>query len=244
MGTHPARVGIGAETGMYGCNSGLIIRILQILKELTQLFDQEHTLVYNCAAAHGYHISVVIALLEYAACHIEATVKIQSLFHLCRLSDKALHDVRHFLYGLITDLLRMGRKGSPAKELQSLFLYNHLQHFLCLVSCKFILGEEEHADTVFTCLAKLNAKRLCYLLEEFVGNLKHDADTISGLSFRVLAGAVFQVFYNMKCLLHGTVARDTLDIGYSTDTTVVMLKARIIKTRSLCCRSRVFWGVC
>ena len=244
MGTHPARVGIGAETGMYGCNSGLIIWILQILKELTQLFDQEHTLVYNCAAAHGYHISVVIALLEDAACHIEATVKIQSLFHLCRFSDKTLHDVRHFLYGLITDLLRMGRKGSPAKELQSLFLYNHLQHFLCLVSRKFILGEEEHADTVFTGLAKLNAKRLCYLLEEFVGNLKHDADAISGLSFRVLAGAVFQVFYNMKCLLHGTVARDALDIGYSTDATVVMLKARIIKARSLCCRSRVFWGVC
>lgn len=59
-----------------------------------------------------------------------------------------------------------------------------------------------------------------------MGDLQHDADTVSGLSLRVLTCAVFQIFYNVKGLLHGAVARNTLDIGYGTDTAVVMLKAR------------------
>ena len=244
MGAHPARVCVGAEAGMHGCDGGLVIRVLQILKELTQLLYQKHTLVYNGTATHGYDIRIVVALLKYTTCHIQTAVKVQSFFHLCRLSDKALHNVRHLFHGLVTNLLRMGRKGSPAKELQSFLLDDNLQHLLCLISGKLILGEEEHADTVLPGLAKLNAQRLCHFLKEFVGDLQHDADTVSGLSLRVLTCAVFQIFYNVKGLLHGAVARNTLDIGYGTDTAVVMLKARIIKTRSFCLVIQCVWGFC
>ncbi len=190
MGTHPARICVGTETGMYGCNGRLVIRILQILKELAQLLYQEHTLVYNGTAAHGCYIGIIITLFKDAACNIETAVKLQSLLNFCRLFNEALHDIWHLFHSLVTDLFRMDRKGSPAEEFQSLFLYDDFQHFLCLISCKLILREEEHADTVLSCLSKLNTKRLCHLFEEFVGDLQHDADTVSGLSFCVLTGAV------------------------------------------------------
>ena len=168
MCTHPARIGIGAEAGMHGCDRGLVVRILQIIKELTQFFDQEHTLIYNSTTAHGHHIGVVITLFKYASGNIQSAVKIQTLFHILRLADKALHDVRHFLYGLISDLFRMDRKISPAKELQSLFLYDDLQHFFCLISGKLILRKKEHTYAIFPFAAKFDSQRCRYLLKKFM----------------------------------------------------------------------------
>ena len=228
---------------MHHADSGFIILVLQIGIEQAQVVHKEHALVHDGAAGQAGHISAVAGLLEHAAHNVQLAVKIDALAHLGGLFDEALPDSRHTVAGFLAHGIRVHGNLAPCQKFEAFLAGDHLEQLHGLRTHVLALGEEEHADTVFTCLAKLNAKRLCYLLEEFVGNLKHDADTISGLSFRVLAGAVFQVFYNMKCLLHGTVARDTLDIGYSTDTTVVMLKARIIKARSLCCRSRVFWGV-
>ena len=244
MGTHPARIGVGTEAGMHGCDRRLVILILQILEELAQLFYQKHTLVYNGTAAHGYDIGVIVTLLKHTARYIKTAVEIQSFLHICRLSDEALHDVRHFFNGLVTDLLRVNWKSSPAEELQSLFLDDNLQHLFGLVSGKLILGEEEHANAVFALITKLNAKRLCYLLKEFVGDLQHDADTVSGLSFRVFTGAMLEILYNVESLLHGAVTLDAFDIGYGTDTAVVMLKARIVKTRKNGLGSRFVWGFC
>ena len=47
MGSHPAWIGVGTETGMYRCQSRFIILILKIRKELPKLFYQEHAFVYD-----------------------------------------------------------------------------------------------------------------------------------------------------------------------------------------------------
>ena len=51
MSSHPAWIGVGTETGMYDGNGRLIILILKVRKEQTQLAYQEHTFVYNGPAA-------------------------------------------------------------------------------------------------------------------------------------------------------------------------------------------------
>ena len=91
----PAGVGIGAESGMHHGNGRFIIFILQVCEEGTQLSYQEHSFVYDGPAGHGYHISIVIALLEYTAGNVETAVKLQTFLHIFRFFDKCLYDMRH-----------------------------------------------------------------------------------------------------------------------------------------------------
>ena len=234
MSTHPARIRVRTETGVNRCDCRLVIRILKILKEESQLFYKEHTLVYNRSTAQRYDIGVIITLLKHTAGNIETTVKVKSLLHVCRLSDKSLHDVRHLCDCLVTDQFRMSREITPAEELESLFLDDDLEHLFRLISRKLVLREEEHADAILALSTELDSERFCHLLKKFVGNLKHDSDTITCLALRVFSGAVLKVFHDVKCLVYCSMGLNAFDIGNCSDTTVVMLKSGIVKTRSLC----------
>ncbi len=50
MCTLPARICVGAETGMYGSDRRFIIRTLQIGKEFAELSYEKHTLVDDGSA--------------------------------------------------------------------------------------------------------------------------------------------------------------------------------------------------
>ena len=73
-------------------------------------------------------------------------------------------------------------------------------------------------------------------------DLKKDAHTVSGLSFRVLSRPVLQVLYDLKSSRHRAVALFPFNINDRADTAVVMFKAlavqpllvliRLINTRS------------
>ena len=80
MRSHPARIRIGAESGVNYSNRRFIIRILQILKKLSQFFYQKHSFVYNSSAAQRHHIRIVIALFKHTS-HIQSAIKLQPLFH-------------------------------------------------------------------------------------------------------------------------------------------------------------------
>ena len=95
MGSLPARIGVGTETGMNHGDGRLIIRILQVCKEGPKLSHQKHTFVYNRPAGHGNHIGVVVALLENSSCDVELPVKIQTFFHALGPFQEGLHDIRH-----------------------------------------------------------------------------------------------------------------------------------------------------
>src|SRR5699024_6767881 len=146
----PARVRVGAETGMYDGDSRLVILILQIRKEGSELVHQEHALVYNRPAGKGYHIGIIIGLLEDTAGHIELPVKIQSLFHIRRPFYKALHDTRHFLQSLASQHRRNGGHLSPAQELHAFLFHNDLEHLAGLIPLQLVLGEEKHTDSVIS----------------------------------------------------------------------------------------------
>ena len=133
MSSLPAWICVGRETGMYGCNCRLIILILQIGEELTQLLYKEHSFIYDRSARKRSNVAVIVGLLEYTARHIQLAVKIKSLLHIFRSFDERLHDAWHTSSGLVGKLVRMNRYLSPSEEFHSFLLDNYLKHLLCLI---------------------------------------------------------------------------------------------------------------
>ena len=70
MGSFPARCRIGTETGMYHGDRGIIIRALQIIKELSELSYQKHTLVDDGTAGQGQHVGVIVTESKNTASHV------------------------------------------------------------------------------------------------------------------------------------------------------------------------------
>ncbi len=97
-----------------------------------------------------------------------------------------------------------------------------------MVSGKLVLRKEKHAYAVFPLLSNLYAQRLCYLFEKFMGDLKHDSNSVSCLSFRILTCTVLQILYDMESLLHRFVSLHALYVGNRSNAAVIMLKAGII----------------
>ena len=56
-----------------------------------------------------------------------------------------------------------------------------------------------------------------------MGDLKQDAYAVTGLSFRILACAVFECLNDLKCAVNDSSFLKTVDVDHSTDTAVVML---------------------
>ena len=109
MGSLPAWVCIGAESGMDSSDSRFIVFILEIRKESAELAYQEHTFIHNGTAGHRNHISIIVTLLEDSPGNIQLPVKIQSFFYIFRFFNKGLHDMRHTLFGLVSQDIRIYR---------------------------------------------------------------------------------------------------------------------------------------
>ena len=224
MGTFPAGIGIGGETGVYHGNGGFVIFTLQICEEGTQLAYQEHSFIYDRSAGKRNYIGIIGRLLEDTSCNIKSAVKGQTFFHIGRLFHESLHDIGHALYCLMSQHIGEGRHFTPAEEFHSFFFHNDLEHLLRLVAAQLFLREEEHADTVFSLSADIHAQSLCDSCKKFVGDLGQNTDTVTGLTFRILTGSVLQIFYDLQRILNGSAAFLSVNIDTGSDTAVIMLK--------------------
>ena len=97
----PARIRIGRKTGVHNSNRRYISFALQILKECSELVDQEHSFVYDRPAAERYHIGIIRTLLKNPPCNIEPSVKGKPLLDRRWFPDKCLHNAGHTLYCLM-----------------------------------------------------------------------------------------------------------------------------------------------
>ena len=168
MSSLPARICIRTESRMNHRNCRLIIRVLKISKECSQLSYQEHTFVYDRTAAHRYYISIVVTLFKLTTCNIEHTVKRKSFFYLIWFFDKCLHNVRHTFSGFMSKHLRDYRNSSPAKKFQTFFFHNDLEHFLCLCTFDLMLWEKELCNTIFSFSTNIKALFLTGFFEKFM----------------------------------------------------------------------------
>ena len=62
-----------------------------------------------------------------------------------------------------------------------------------------------------------------------MGYLEQNAHAIACLSLRILAGPVFQLFYDAQCVIHRAVALTPFDVYYDADAAGVVFKLRIIE---------------
>ena len=133
MGALPARVGVGAETGVYQRDCRLIIRVLQIFKKRPELSHQEHSLICNSPAGQRRHIGIVAALLEDSAHHVKTPVKINPLLNLLRTRNKSLLDTRHTFCRPASKDFPPYRDFPPSKKIHPFFPDNHFKNLLRLV---------------------------------------------------------------------------------------------------------------
>ena len=156
---------------MHHRDGRFVLRILQIGEEGPQLSHQEHSLVDDSPAGKGHHVRIVIALLEDSPHNVKPAVKIKALLHIRGLFDKGLHDAGHTFPGLMPQHLRNRGHSPPSQQLHALLLHNNLKHLACLVALQLILGEEEHADSIFPLSAQKNTEGTAGSGKKLVGNL-------------------------------------------------------------------------
>ena len=113
---------------------------------------------------------------------------------------------------------RQPKKGRPS------FFADDLKQLLGLVALELILREKEHANAIFPLCAQGQPLLGGGLLEEFVADLRQNADAVAGLALGVLARAVLQMLHDLQRVVNGFVALAPLDVHHSADAAVVMLK--------------------
>ena len=155
----PTRRCVRTEPGVDHGDRGFIVLILKIPEKLAELSDEEHSLIHDRAARERDHIRVITALLEHTPHHIQPAVKGNPLLDPLRTRDESLHDIRHTVHSRLAQHLRMDRDLSPAEEIQSFLLYDHLKDILRLVPLQLILREKEHPHTVVPLSAETDPQR-------------------------------------------------------------------------------------
>ena len=93
--TLPTGVCVGAETGMNDSHSGMIILAVKVLVELSELVNEEHSLIYYSTAGAGAYVCLFISLFKNHSCNVKLSVERETLFAVSRLFDECLIDIGH-----------------------------------------------------------------------------------------------------------------------------------------------------
>ena len=228
---HPAGVGVGGEAAVHHADGGLVVGVLQVGVEQAQIVHQEHALVDDGAAGQAGHIGAVAGLLEHPADDVEPAVKINALAHTGRLFDEALPDGGHTVPGLLAHGIGVYRHPAPCQKLKPLLAGNQLKQLHGLCPQVLVLGEEEHADTVFPLVAQADVQLVGHLGEELVADLQHDAHAVAGLALGILTGAVLQTLHDAQGIADRLMALAALDVHHSADAAGIVLELRVIQAK-------------
>ena len=214
-------------------DGGFIVLVLQIGVEAAQLPHQEHAFIYNGPAGQAGHIGTAAGLLEHSADHIEPAVEVDALGHLGGLFDKALPDGGHAVPGGAAQDIGVHRDFAPGQESQPFLPGDQLKELHSPGPQVLILGEEEHAHTVFPLAADGDIQLLGHLGEKLVADLEQDAHAVAGLALGILAGPMFQPLHNGQRVADGLVALAALDVHHRADAAGVVLKAGVVQADCL-----------
>ena len=216
---------------MHHADGGFVILILQVKVEQAQIVHQEHALVDDGAAGQAGHIGAVAGLLEHPADDVEPAVKINALAHTGRLFDEALPDGGHTVPGLLAHGIGVYRHPAPCQKLKPLLAGDQLKQLHGLCPQVLVLGEEEHADTVFPLVAQADVQLIGHLGEELVADLQHDAHAVAGLALGILTGAVLQTLHDAQGIADRLMALAALDVHHSADAAGIVLELRVIQAK-------------
>ena len=134
MRSLPAWIRVRTESGVNQCDCGIIIRILQIREEQSELIYQKHSFISDGTAGKRCHICIICTLLKYAPYNIQFTVKVNPLLYLLRSFNKSLHNTWHTFDRSASKYVCLHRNFSPSKKIHSFFFDDYFEYLLCLIS--------------------------------------------------------------------------------------------------------------
>ena len=193
----PARSRIRTKTGMNKGNGRFVVWVLKVFKKCSELSHKEHSLIYDRPAGQGNHKGLFVALFKYFPDNVQPAVKFQSFLCILRLFDKCLENLRHTFNGFFAQNRAVGRHFPPSEELHAFLFHDDLKHLFGLLYFQLVIWKEKHADSVFSLSPDSNTRLFTCLFKKFVGNLEHNADTVSGLPGRIFSCPVFQGLNNL-----------------------------------------------
>ena len=228
MRPEPAGIGVGRESGMYHGDGGFIGFILQIQEEGPKLSYQKHSFIDNGSTGKGGHIGIFVALFKHAAHHIKLAVKFKIFTAFRGTFDKCLINLRTALQRSLSQNGRYYRKFSPAEKGKTFFGHDDLKHLSRLTSLQFILRKEKHTHRIFPLTSNSDTGIFQHLLEKFMGNLRQNSNTVSGLSLSVFSRTMLQIFHDFQSIIHNCVTLLPTDIYNGSNTAVVVFERRFI----------------
>ena len=213
---------------MHQGDSAVIVLVLQIQIELSQLLHQEHALIDDGTGGKACHIGVVAGLLEHPPGNVQLAVESKALLRPLGALHEGLLDAGHFGKSLVAQSARIHRDGAPAKEAHPLFFHDDLEHLLGLQALQGVLREKEHADAVVPLSLQRDPAFPGCFFEKVVGDLQQNADAVAGLPLGVLTGAVLQLFHDLQRIVHRLMGLCAVDVHHGADAAVIMFKGRIV----------------
>ena len=145
------------------------------------------------------------------------------------VSDKDLHYFGLVAKSNLTHATAVYGHIAVANGLEALSLNKVVECLYALLSCSFVLGEENKTGSILASVGQLGH----HALKELMRHLYKDASTVATLVVSSLGTAVSHVDVHLKSAPDYVVGLLALDVGHEADTARVMLVGWIVETLSL-----------
>ena len=202
----PGRERVGGEAGVNHCQSAGEVGLRQVREVFSQLHRREHTFIYNGTRGQGAAIEILVADLAFRFLSDDIEFALQGVA--LRSGDEELFDVRFALSCLSAEDVRIDGHGSEVHQRESLsfcLFHDDAQNRLLPFG---VFGQEDESGTI----ASLFGNGDSLQEDEFVGNLKHDARSVTGFLVGTFRSAVLHVFQHLERVVHQFVAFASVNV--------------------------------
>ena len=164
------------------------------------------------------------ALLDGAAAHVEAPLKVVARFDLLRARQKRLDDGGHAGPRRLAEVVRVDGDLAPKEHGHARGGAAVLKEAPRVAHALRILGEKEHRHAVVALGGEKLALLLSLFAEEVVRDLKEDARAVAGVLLQAGAAAVLEVDEHRERVVEDLVAAHAVERGQGADAAGVMLE--------------------
>jgi hypothetical protein len=202
-----------------------------------QLIRTEHPLVNHRARGKARHVTIAAALNLAQRRFNSFSDHEERYFEACVAVDIALHAHSRDEY-LSYDRTRAPRRSgqyrvvdrnvAPAKHGASFLRYRFFNRALARETSRATSGEEQHADSVTTCVGQCNSDVRAGAPKKNVGHLKQNARAITGAGVSRDSASVRKIPEKLERLLYNVARANAMDVRDKPNSARVMFVGRVV----------------
>ncbi|MNV17656.1 hypothetical protein D3C71_1084490 [compost metagenome] len=235
VGQRPLWKGVGGETLVHQTDGRDAALVGQVFVVHAHLVGQQQALVDHGAAGHARNV-VFLAVLELQALdvgaggladHVQLALQRVLHDHVVATADEYLaQDGLLLAHGGGHGHVHIDRHIAPAQQYLAFGLDGALHLLLTSQSRGVLLGQENHAHTVFARCWQGYALLGHLFAVQRVRDLDQDAGAVAHQRVGTHRATVVDVFQNLQSLRHDVVALDALDVGHKPEAAGVVFVTR------------------